>query len=100
MGYKEIASQLFVSTKTVYRIYQTLTNTGDVKPCVLGRPNDTNTFFPHEEYIIMDFALRMPQMQLNIFLMRLVHALIVVLNRSTIEFALYYFVQTIYESEG
>ena len=48
----------------------------------------------------MDFALRMPQMQLNIFLTRLVHALIFVLNRSTIEFVLYYFVQTIYESEG
>ena len=48
----------------------------------------------------MDFALRMPQMKLNIFLTRLVHALIVVLNRSTIEFVLYYFVQTIYESEG
>ena len=75
-------------------------NTGDVKPCVLGRPNDTNTFFPDQEYIIMDFALRMPRMQLNIFLTRLVHALIVVLNRSTIEFVLYYFVQTIYESEG
>ena len=38
----------------------------------------------------MDFALRMPQMQLNIFLTRLVHALIVVLNRTTIEFVLYY----------
>ena len=48
----------------------------------------------------MDFALRMPQMKLNIFLTRLVHALIVLLNRSTIEFVLYYFVQAIYESEG
>ena len=48
----------------------------------------------------MDSALRMPEMQLNIFLTRLVHALIVVLNRSMIELALYYFVQTIYESEG
>ena len=48
--YKEIASQLFVSTKTVYRTYQRFINTGDVKPCVVGRLNDTNTFFPHEEY--------------------------------------------------
>ena len=32
----EIASQLFVSTKTVYRTYQTFINTGDVKPCDLG----------------------------------------------------------------
>ena len=63
--YNEIASQLFISAKTVYRTYQTFINTGDVKPCTLGRPKDTNTFFPHEEYIIMDFALRQPQMQLN-----------------------------------
>ena len=48
----------------------------------------------------MDFALRMPQMQRNIFLTRLVHALIVVLNHSTIEFVRYDFVQTIYETEG
>ena len=48
----------------------------------------------------MDFALRMPQMKLNIFLTRLLHALIVVLNRGRIEFALYCFVQTIYEREG
>ncbi len=33
---KEIASQLFVSTKTVYRTYQTFINTGDVKPSTLG----------------------------------------------------------------
>ena len=90
----------YVSTKTVYRTYQTFINTGDVKPCDLGRPNDTNTFFPHEEYIIINFALIMPQMQLNMFLRWLVHALMVALNRSTIEFALYYFVQTIYKSEG
>ena len=48
----------------------------------------------------MDFALRMPEMQLNIFLTRLVHALIAVLNRSMMEFVLYYFVKTIYESES
>ena len=62
--YAEVSSQLFVSPKTVYHTYKTFVNTGDVKPCSLGRPKDTNTFFPHEEYIIMDFALRMPQMQL------------------------------------
>ena len=38
--YQEIASQLFFSTKTVCRTYQTFINTGDVKLCVLGRPND------------------------------------------------------------
>ena len=38
--YQEIASQLFVSTKTVYRTYETFINTGDVKLCVLGRPNN------------------------------------------------------------
>ena len=37
---QEIASQLLVSTKTVYRTYQTFINAGDVKLCVLGRPND------------------------------------------------------------
>ena len=37
---QEISSQLFVSTKTVYRTYQTFINIGDVKLCVLGRPND------------------------------------------------------------
>ena len=52
----EIASQLFVSTKTVYRTYQTFINTGDVKPCVAGRSNYTNTFFPHEEYIRYGFC--------------------------------------------
>ena len=63
--YAEIGSQLFISPKTVYRTYKTFVNTGDVKPCIVGRPKDSNTFSPHEEYIIMDFALRMPQMQLN-----------------------------------
>ena len=40
-------------------------NTGDVKPCRLGRPTGSITLFPHEEYIIMDCLLRSPQMQLH-----------------------------------
>ena len=63
--YNEVATQLFVSAKTVYRTYRTFLYTGDVKPCTIGRPKDTNTFLAHEEFIIMDFILGMPHMQLN-----------------------------------
>ena len=37
-SYEEIALQLFVCPKTVYRTIRTILNTGDVKPCRLGRP--------------------------------------------------------------
>ena len=64
-SYEEIALQLFVCPKTVYRTIRTFLNTGDVKPCRLGRPTLSITLFPHEEYIIMDCLLRTPQMQLH-----------------------------------
>ena len=64
-SYEKIALQLFVSPKTVYRTISTFLNTGDVKPCRLGRPTGSITLFPHEEYIIMDCLLRSLQMQLH-----------------------------------
>ena len=64
-SYEEIALQLFVSPKTVYRTISTFLNTGDVKPCRLGRPTGSITLFPHGEYIIMDCLLRSPQMELH-----------------------------------
>ena len=64
-SYEKIALQLFVSPKTVYRTIRTFLNTGDVKPCRLGRPTGSVTLFPHQEYIIMDCLLRSPQMQLH-----------------------------------
>ena len=47
-SYEEIALQLFVCPKTVYRTIRTFLNTGDVKPCRLGRPTGSITLFPHE----------------------------------------------------
>ena len=64
-SYVEIASQLFVCPKTVYRTVRTFMHTGDVKHCRLGRPTSSITLCPHEEYIIMDCILREPQIQLN-----------------------------------
>jgi transposase len=64
-SYEDIASQLFVCSKTVYRTVRTFLNTGDVKPCRLGYPTGSITLFPHEEYIIMDCILRNLQMQLH-----------------------------------
>jgi hypothetical protein len=62
---EEIALQLFVCPKTVYRTIRTFLNTGDVKACRLGRPTGSITLFPHEEYIVMDCLLRTPQIQLH-----------------------------------
>ena len=45
--YKEIASQLFVCPKTVYRTI-TFLNSGDVKPYRLGRPTGSTSLFDHE----------------------------------------------------
>ena len=64
-SYEEIALQLFVSPKHVYWTISTFLNTRDVKPCRLGRQTGSITLFPHEEYIIMDFLVRSPQMQLH-----------------------------------
>jgi hypothetical protein len=38
-SYEQVALQLFVSPKTVYRTIRTFLNmVGDMKPCCLGRP--------------------------------------------------------------
>ena len=64
-SHEEIALQLFVSPKALYRTISTFLNTGNVKPCRLGCPTGSITLFPHEEYIIMDCLLRSPQVQLH-----------------------------------
>ena len=64
-SYDEIASQLFVCLKTVYRTIRTFLNTGDVKPCHSGRPFGSVTLFEHEEYILMECILQAPQIQLH-----------------------------------
>ena len=64
-SYDEIASQLFVCLKTVYRTIRTFLNMGDVKPCRLGRPSGSVTLFEHEEYILMECILQTPQIQLH-----------------------------------
>ena len=64
-SYEEIATQLFVCPKTVYRTIRKFLNTGGVKSMPLGRPFGSVTLFPHEEYIIMDCLLRTPQIQLR-----------------------------------
>ena len=45
--YKEIASQLFVCPKTVYRTI-TFLNSDDVKPYRLGRSTGSGSLFDHE----------------------------------------------------
>ena len=64
-SYDEIASQLFVSPKAVYRTIRTFLNTGDVKPCRLGRPSGSATLFEHKEHILMECILQTPQVQLH-----------------------------------
>ena len=64
-SFDEIASQLFVCPKTVYRTIRTFLNTGDVKPCRLGRPSGSVTLFEHEEYILMECILQTPKIQLH-----------------------------------
>ena len=52
--YKEIASQLSVCPKTVYRTI-TFLNSGDVKPYRLGRPTGSASLFDHEESIYVQY---------------------------------------------
>ena len=56
-SFAEIASQLFVCPETVRRTVSTFLNTGDVKPCNIGRPTGSVSLIPHEEYIIMDYDI-------------------------------------------
>ena len=50
LSFTEIASQLLVCAETVRRTVSHYLNTGDVKPCNIGRPNGSVTLMPHEEY--------------------------------------------------
>ena len=56
-SFAEIASQLFVCPETIRRTVSTFLNTGDVKPCNIGRPTGSVSLIPHEEYIIMDYDI-------------------------------------------
>ena len=67
-SYKEIASQLFVSPRTVLRTFRTFLHTGDVEPCRIGRPTGSTTLFPHEEYVLIDcFQLKLYNFQLKLY---------------------------------
>ena len=61
----EIAANLLVSPKTVQRTCNTFYMTGDVDHCCLGRPTQTTTLIPHEEYIIVESLLENPKIQLS-----------------------------------
>ena len=56
-------AQLFLCSRTVMRTFETFLNTGDVKPSRFGRPTGSVILCPHEEYIIIDSLLRMPQIR-------------------------------------
>ncbi len=64
-SYSKIAAGLFVSRKTLMRMVRTFIDIGDVKPCRLGCSTGKTTLFPHEEFIIMDCLLSMPQIKLH-----------------------------------
>ena len=65
ISYREIASQLFVSPRTVLMTVRTFLHTGDEKTCRTGRPTGSTTLFLHEEYVLIDCFRRMPQIQLH-----------------------------------
>ena len=62
--YKEIASQLFVCPKTVYRTI-TFLNSGDVKPYRLGRRTEARVYSIMKGLSIMDCILRTSQIRLH-----------------------------------
>ena len=55
---KEVAVDLFVSPKTVQRIFRRYLTTGDVSPSIIGRPKVTTTMYQHEEFMLVDMILR------------------------------------------
>ena len=57
---------LFVSPKTVSRIYRLFVNTGNVTSTkVFGRPKGTTTLYDHEELVICEMLLRQPTIHLK-----------------------------------
>ena len=62
----EISSTLFVSPKTVSRIYRLFVNTGNLASTkVFGRPKGTTTLYDHEELVIYEMLLLQPTIHLN-----------------------------------
>ena len=55
---KKVAVDLFVSPKTVQRIFRRYLTTGDVLPSIIGRPKATTTMYQHEEFMLVDMILR------------------------------------------
>jgi transposase len=66
MSNVDISSTLFVSPKTVSRIYRLFVTTGNVtSPKVFGRPKGTTTLYEHEELIMCEILLRQPTIHLK-----------------------------------
>jgi transposase len=66
MSNVDISSTLFVSPKTVSRIYRLFVTTGNVtSPKVFGRPKGTTTLYEHKELIICEILLRQPTIHLK-----------------------------------
>ena len=66
MSNVDISTTLFVSPKTVSRIYRLFMTTGNVtSPKVFGRPKGTTTLYEHEELIICEILLRQPTIHLK-----------------------------------
>lgn len=57
---EEIASQFFLSPRTVVRICHKFVMTGTVLAEKVGRPVGTTTLHQHEEYILMEKILSEP----------------------------------------
>ena len=66
MSNVDISSTLFVSPKSVSRIYRLFVTTGNVtSPKVFGRPKGTTTLYEHEELIMCEILLRQPTIHLK-----------------------------------
>ena len=62
----EILSTLFVSQKTVSRIYRLFVNTGNVTSTkVFERLKATTTLYDHEELVICEMLLQQPTIHLK-----------------------------------
>ena len=61
---EQVAADLFVCPRTVQRVYSLFLATGDVQSQQTGRPKDSTSLFPHEEYFIVDLLFRRPTIQL------------------------------------
>ena len=63
---RRIASDLFISPKTVQRVFRIFLNTGNVCPVQkFGRPLGTTTLYQHEELVICEMILSKPTIRLK-----------------------------------